>query len=383
MVGHKQDHYLPEMWLEPEAEDGNDRHLPAMTWKHVEVRLTPKCSIPYHTIQEHVHLFLLATRTSLTCFQEVVVVGTSMSDYSYVRMFVERIWVAECSDKLLTQETSIDMDHVYLQFHLYQLHDQGAIEEYGGHAIGDGSDMEGTLTMAYHWELPCQEFEGIWSNLIFEEELQLKLLDYVRTTMLFSDKHVNPDLIAWNRVVLLHGPPGTGKTSLCRGLAQKLSIRLEGRYQHVKLLEINSHSLFSKWYSESGKLVQRMFDQIWTMVEDEGAFICVLIDEVESLAAARRAALSGNEPSDSIRVVNALLTQIDRLRKRKNVLILTTSNITEAIDIAFIDRADIKLYVGLPTKGAIYSILQSTIEELMRVGIIRPKVQYMHSLFAA
>ena len=60
--------------------------------------------------------------------------------------------------------------------------------------------------------------------------------------------------------------------------------------------------------------------------------------QVESLTAARNSAMSGNDPSDAIRVVNALLTQIDHIKRFSNVLILTTSNITGAIDAAFIDR---------------------------------------------
>ena len=59
------------------------------------------------------------------------------------------------------------------------------------------------------------------------------------------------------------------------------------------------------------------------------SLVCVLIDEVESLTAARKA--SGSEPSDAIRVVNALLTQLDQIKAAPNVLILTTSNITGTI----------------------------------------------------
>ncbi len=76
-------------------------------------------------------------------------------------------------------------------------------------------------------------------------------------------------------------------------------------------------------------------------MEDEDGFVCVLIgkkfyfififfikknkkmiDEVESLTAARKSALSGLEPSDALRVVNALLTQIDAFRFKKNVKLL-------------------------------------------------------------
>ncbi len=74
----------------------------------------------------------------------------------------------------------------------------------------------------------------------------------------------------------------------------------------------------------------KLFDHIGELVDDPDALVCVLIDEVESLTASRKAAMMGAEPSDAIRVVNALLTQIDNLRGRENVLILTTSNITEA-----------------------------------------------------
>lgn len=50
-----------------------------------------------------------------------------------------------------------------------------------------------------------------------------------------------------------------------------------------------------------------------------------------------------------------------------NVIFLTTSNVTEAIDTAFTDRADIKMLINPPQEMAIYTILKSAIEELIRV----------------
>jgi len=61
-----------------------------------------------------------------------------------------------------------------------------------------------------------------------------------------------------------------------------------------------------------------MFTKIQDYIEDPQALVCVLIDEVESLTHARQSSLAGTEPSDSLRVVNALLTQIDQIRRYSN-----------------------------------------------------------------
>lgn len=250
-----------------------------------------------------------------------------------------------------------------LKFYSYTLHEGEGEQE----TIDQGGDE---VQIANHWLLPAREFHGLWESLIYEESLKENLLNFMHTTALFSQKCVNSNLIACNRLVLLHGPPGTGKTSLCQALAQKLAIRMnKSSYKHFHLFEINSHSLFSKWFSESGKLVQKVFGQINEMCQDPSSMVCVLVDEVESIAFAREA-ISNNEPSDSIRVVNAVLTQLDRIRRFPNVMVLSTSNLTGSIDLAFLDRADIVQYIGPPTKEAIYEIYRSAIANLQQVGIV-------------
>ncbi|KAJ3417296.1 Pachytene checkpoint protein 2 [Chytridiales sp. JEL 0842] len=215
--------------------------------------------------------------------------------------------------------------------------------------------------------------DGLWESLIFDHDIMSKLLSYVSTALLFADRAVNPHLISFNKVILLHGPPGTGKTSLCRALSQKLSIRLSEKYTYLRLVEINSHSLFSKFFSESGKLVMKMFQSIKDLCEDQETFVCVLIDEVESLTAARKAAVSGMEPSDAIRVVNALLTQIGRCMHLCG-LQMEFNKKSDALHLAFIDRADLKQFIGLPTKKVVYAMLCSTLRELMRCKLIFPEV---------
>lgn len=106
--------------------------------------------------------------------------------------------------------------------------------------------------------------------------------------------------------------------------------------------------MFSEYFGESGKVVNKTFAMIDSMLdEDEKTFICVFVDEIESLAGKRQYSGNSNEPQDSLRVctkhtfskwklmtfqaVNALLIGLDRLRRRPNVLVFCTSNLINAM----------------------------------------------------
>ena len=91
--------------------------------------------------------------------------------------------------------------------HVYSLHEDAEITE-------EPADDDDAIVSFSQWPLPCAEFEGVWENLIFESDLKPALLRYAETALLFSDAGIDSNIISCNRVILLHGPAGTGKTSV-------------------------------------------------------------------------------------------------------------------------------------------------------------------------
>ena len=146
--------------------------------------------------------------------------------------------------------------------------------ELGGAEVEEiaGGSEEEEVPAAQTLVLPNVGLQGVWESLVYDGPVKRDLLNYAFAMLHLSIRGVDSNIVGCNRVVLLHGPPGTGKTSLCRALAQKLVIRLGEFFTSGQLVEINSHSLFSKWFSESGKLVQKMFTEIKRLVENAGYY---------------------------------------------------------------------------------------------------------------
>ncbi|EYE93709.1 uncharacterized protein EURHEDRAFT_379053 [Aspergillus ruber CBS 135680] len=337
-------------------------------------------------IRNDITQWLIDNFVVLSLGQEIYSFDGLKEPYAQV---LDSILVTECSGGEI-ESGAYRLQHVELDVQAYQLRPQFEHENaQQTQQLEESADANDDAPKTKILALPSKELDGLWESLQFDQPVQSTLLNAITRMVSFSTRKPNKWSINWNRLVLLWGPPGTGKTSLwyvavtipytngfnqlsSRGLAQKLAIRLGKHYPQSKLVEINAHSLGSKFFGESGKLVGKLFENIASSLEEEeDTFICVFIDEIETIAARRERALSGNEPFDAIRAVNALLTGLDKLRNYSNVVTICTSNLVTALDEAFLDRVDIKQFMPHLSSRAIYGIYKDCLEELNRCGIIQ------------
>ena len=162
---------------------------------------------------------------------------------------------------------------------------------------------DGDTSQARVFALPNAALHDEWNSLVFDDALPSRLLRYlVRMAGMMRQPGLNLSTFNWNRLCLLHGPPGSGKSTLCRALAQKLSIRLGDTFAKSVLIEINTNSMLSKYFGESGKLIGSTFERIYALALDQGTLVCVVMDEVETIASSRQKSAAGMECSDGLRV---------------------------------------------------------------------------------
>jgi transitional endoplasmic reticulum ATPase len=142
--------------------------------------------------------------------------------------------------------------------------------------------------------------------------------------------------------VLLHGPPGTGKTLIAKAVANEIDASFH---------TISGPEIMSKYYGESEEQLREVFEEA-----TENAPAIVFMDELDSIAAKREEAGGDVER----RVVAQLLSLMDGLEERGQVVVIGATNRVDAIDPALRrgGRFDREIEIGVPDRDGRKEILQ-------------------------
>jgi transitional endoplasmic reticulum ATPase len=142
--------------------------------------------------------------------------------------------------------------------------------------------------------------------------------------------------------VLLHGPPGTGKTLIAKAVANEIDAHFQ---------TISGPEIMSKYYGESEEQLRDVFEEA-----TENSPAIVFMDELDSIAAKRDEAGGDVER----RVVAQLLSLMDGLDERGEVVVIGATNRIDAIDPALRrgGRFDREIEVGVPDRDGRKEILQ-------------------------
>ena len=152
--------------------------------------------------------------------------------------------------------------------------------------------------------------------------------------------------IEWNGI-LLHGPPGVGKTFFARAVA--------GEYE-MNLIHVSTGDLVSSLQGGSAQNISKAFDAAL------GALPCLLFfDEFDSVAARR----GGTPDQESRRTVNQLLTSLEVHRDERRLLVMAATNSVEHLDPAVIrsGRFDRQIRIDLPDAAARGAIFRTELDD--------------------
>jgi transitional endoplasmic reticulum ATPase len=141
--------------------------------------------------------------------------------------------------------------------------------------------------------------------------------------------------------VLLHGPPGTGKTRLAQAVANE---------SDAEFFTINGPEIMGSAYGESEKRLREVFEEA-----SRAAPAIIFIDEIDSIAP-KRTQVPGEAEK---RLVAQLLTLMDGLEKRANLVVIAATNRPDAIDEALRrpGRFDREIVIGVPDERGRREIL--------------------------
>lgn len=225
-----------------------------------------------------------------------------------------------------------------------------------------GGDMEmkqlaASISREIYQESPNVRFENIISldeaKRLLCEAIQLP----IRFPMIFTGI-----LRPW-RGILLHGPPGTGKTMLAKAVATECK---------TTFFNISASTLVSKWRGDSEKLVRVLFE-----LARYHAPSTIFLDEIDSILTSRGGeGGGGSEHEASRRMKTELLIQMDGVKGAINgrgpteqVFVMAASNLPWDLDVAVLRRLEKRVLVSLPVAAAREAMVRRHIEDRAAVDV--------------
>ncbi|MCK9580207.1 MAG: CDC48 family AAA ATPase [Methanoregula sp.] len=142
--------------------------------------------------------------------------------------------------------------------------------------------------------------------------------------------------------VLLYGPPGTGKTLIAKAVANEVD---------AHFITLSGPEIMSKYYGESEKGLREKFEEA-----EQNAPSIIFIDEIDSIAPKREETKGEVER----RIVAQLLSLMDGLKSRGQVIVIAATNLPDSIDPALRrgGRFDREIEIGIPDKKGRHEIFQ-------------------------
>ena len=140
--------------------------------------LKTRAAIRFDTIRGLVHTYVAS-------FERIGLpsILSGWEDIPELSSSVDRIVACEVAGS----STTLTQDQMMLQIHVFQPLEGDSFEEFSAGSRNDEDDTMATTVS----ELPNRNWNGLWDSLIYDNDIKMKLLDYIHATLVFSDANVD------------------------------------------------------------------------------------------------------------------------------------------------------------------------------------------------